>query len=135
MAERKNMTSLKNGKWNHQIATTEEVNEAVKEIKAMITKYHWEDKAVHPYSYTMNIMELVESDGWKNFKQYTFSSKQLIISEINGLINILNRWEELELEEKITIKFIVGKNVGAVKKVAKSIANEYAELNLAEILA
>ena len=129
------MTPLKNGKWNHQIATAEEVNKAVEEIKAIITKYHWEDNTVHPYSYTMNIMELVESDGWKNFKQYNFSSKQLIISEINGLIGILNQWEELELEEKITVKLITGKNIGTIKKVAKSIANDYVELGLAEILA
>lgn len=129
------MTILKNGKWNHQIATVEEVSAAIEEIRAMIAKYHWEDKTVHPYSYTMNIMELVESDGWKNFKQYTFSSKQLIISEINGLIGILNQWEELELEEKVTVKLIVGKNTGTIKKVAKSIADEYVEIGLAEILA
>ena len=122
------MNKLNNGKWNHQMATSAEVKKAVKEIKAMISKYHWEDKSVHPYSYSMNIMKLVESDGWKNYDQYTFSSKQQIISEINGLIHTLNIWEGLELEEKITLKL----NNGTIKEVAKSIADDYISLGLAK---
>lgn len=122
------MTKLNNGKWNHQVASVEEVKEAVDQIKALISKYHWEDKRVYISSHSSNIMKLVESDGWNNFKSYTFSSKQLIIGEINIVIDYINIWESKELEEKVTVKM----RNGEIKELAKSIADELIEIGLAE---
>lgn len=122
------MEKLRNGKWSHQKASAEEVAQVVEEIKAMIAKYGWEERTVRPYSYSMTLKELVESDGWNNFKHYNASSRQLIISEINGVIEMLNIWEAQESEEKVTVRLINGNEI----TYPKSVADELIEIGMAE---
>lgn len=121
------MTTLRNGKWNHQIATNEEVNQVIQEIENMINKYNWKERTLSPYSHRTNIMELVK--GWKLFSKCTFSSKQIIISEINGAIEILNAWEKYELEEKVKVILPNGKE----KEIGISLLEDYLELGAKRI--
>ena len=125
------MNKLRNGKWNHQIATAEEVKETVNEIKALVVKYHWEDKKMFdPYGHRTTVGKFL-SNGFEDFEQYTFSSKQILISELNGFIeHCINPWEKLENEPKVTVKLANGN----VKSVPKNIVDEYIELGIATLV-
>ena len=117
------MNTLKNGRFKEYMATTEEVIKTVKEIKALVTKYHWEDKKFFgPYGEKTTVGEFINNDGFKNFNQYSFSSKGILISELNGFIEYcINPWEKLENEPKIAVKNL---RTGIVKEYPKSIAEE-----------
>lgn len=86
------MEKLRNGKWREDMATTKEFNDTVSEIRAIVTKYNWQDEVVRLYSTVDRLGDLINSDGWRNFHMYTTSSKRILISEVNGLIDILNYW-------------------------------------------
>jgi len=124
------MNKLSNGKWSHQTATVGEVSEVISQIREMVSEYGWGDRTIRPYAYTMTVNDLIYSDGWNNFKQYTSSSKHLIISEINGLIDMLVHWEAIEKEEKITIRLTNGK----VITCSKSVADEFVEMECATLV-
>lgn len=125
------MNKLRNGKWNHQMATAEEVKETVNEIKTLVVKYHWEDKKMFdPYGHCTTVGKFL-SNGFEDFEQYTFSSKQILISELNGFIeHCINSWEKLENEPKVTVKLTNGN----VKSVPKSTVDDYIELGIATLV-
>lgn len=128
------MEKLRNGKWKTDIATKEEFNNAVAEIRAIVAKYNWQDKIIHPYAFATKIGDFINGDGWTNFHQYTFSSKQILIDEVNGLIDILNHWVELEEEEKIAVRIIGGNKDGQIEKLPKSFVAQFLECGMMELV-
>lgn len=121
---------LRAGKWNHQMATTEEVAEKVAEITAIVEKYGFGDTEIHPYSFGIKINDFLR--GFKDYGRCTTGSKHQMLAEINGFIPILNHWIEEEEEPKITIRLIRGKHTGEIREVAKSTAEDYIDLEMAE---
>lgn len=120
------MEKLKNGRY--QIASAEEVIKAVEEIEGYIEKYGWQDKVVKPYSTWIKLPEFIKP--FKDYERYTYSSKEVMLSELNGLIEYyINPWLKREAEPKITVKLITN---GKIKTVPKSIAESYFEMELAE---
>ena len=115
------LKELKNGKWAHQIATVEEVNEFVNEAKDMVKKYGWEERTVAPWGYAENVMKTI--DYIADFKSCTFSSKQMLITLANGLAKVMNTWEERELYG-ISIKSV---KTGKISKVEKDMVDFYLE--------
>ena len=85
------MEKLRNGKWDSDKATAEEMAKAVNEIRGYINKYNWNNKVVFPYGYGINIIEFL--DGFADYKYCTSSSKSIMIQELNGLIKIVNTWQ------------------------------------------
>lgn len=84
------LKKLDNGKWTP--ATSEEFAEAVQTIKEVVQAYGWWNKKVHPYGYGVKLEDLINSDAWTNFSDYTGASQHTIIAEVNGTIDILNSW-------------------------------------------
>lgn len=120
------------GKWNHQMATAEEMAAKVEEIREIVTKYGWLDTKIAPYGFGVRIEEFL---GWfKDYDRCTASSKHLHISEINGFIEILNHWLEREAEPKVTIRFLTGKKAGQTKEIPASDVEAYVEIGFAEIV-
>lgn len=120
------MEKLKNGRY--QIASAEEVIKAVEEIEGYIEKYGWQDKVVKPYNAWIKLPEFIKP--FKDYERYTYSSKEVMLSELNGLIEYyINPWLKREAEPKITVKLITN---GKIKTVPKSIAESYFEMELAE---
>ena len=116
------MEKVRNGKWKDDIATAEEFESAVTEIENVISRYGWGDRLIHPYGFAIKISKFIKN--WKDYESFSFSSKKIMISEINGLIDILNKWEEQENEPKIKVTF----QNGNVVSVPESFLEDYIDL-------
>ena len=121
---------LRTGKWANQLATAEEMAAKVQEIRGYVNKYGWENTNVHPYNYPINIVEFL--DGFADYRRCTHMSKQVMLAEINGLIEIINHWIEREEEPKVMIRFLTGKKAGQTKEIPESDVEDYIEIGLAE---
>ena len=97
-----------------------------------IVKYHWEDREVHPYGFAINVIGFLKPA--TEYSSYTSSSKGIILSELNGFIDILNEWIKQENEPKVTIRLLVGNKAGQVKVLPASVAADYLECEFAEIV-
>ena len=94
------MVELLNTKW--EIAAAEDVKKTLDEIKELIAKYKWENMNVYPYSYPINIVKFVNS--FEDYDNFTYSSKQIALDEINGLIkHCVNPWLEYENKPKVKV--------------------------------
>lgn len=122
------MKTLRNGKWNTDIATAAEVAEAVAELEAVIEKYGWQNRTIRIYSFSDKLMSLIER--WKEFSSYTFSSKQILISEINRTVEILTGWVKTAEEPKV--KVLSG---GRVMVLPQSVAEIAINCGAAELIA
>lgn len=78
-----------------------QVQSTVKAIRKLINKYNWQDRVIHPYSFGINVVKFL--DPFDDFMNYTYISKCQMIDELNGFINIVNKWIEQENEPKVTI--------------------------------
>lgn len=122
------MEKLRNGKWKTDIATKEEFYKVVNQVKEVVEKYNWGEKVIHPYSWGIKINDFV--NGWKDYERCTFSSKRILILEVNGLIDILEHWVKIEEEEKITVKLIGGNKDGEIKQFPKSFVEDFIDCGL-----
>lgn len=113
------MEKVRIGKWKDDIATAEEFESAVDEIKAKIEQYGWADRIVYPYGHAERVGDMVNT--WEGYANFTFSSKQIMLRELNWLIDILNKWEEQANEPKVKIMF----QNGNVVSVPESFVEDY----------
>lgn len=113
------MDKLKNGRWSHQRATSEDVYKTLDEMKAAVNTYGWENETLSPYGYGIKISELIKS--WEGFKQCTPSSKSIIIAEMNGAIDILNHWLALKAEPQVTVILLGGNQVTVAESTAREL--------------
>ena len=123
---------LRTGKWANQLATQEEVEDKVREIMVLVTKYGWENENIHPYGFPINVLKFLEK--YETYSLYTHSSKQILLAEINGAIDIFNMWAEQEEEPKVKVRLLTGRNAGKIKEIPASMVGYYVETDLAEIV-
>lgn len=126
------MEKLRSGKWN--MATSEEFAKAVEWVRETVRRYNWQDKVIRPYSFAEKVEDFIYSDGWTNYEQYTGSSRRLLISEVNGMIEILEHWIATEEEEKVTVRIIGGNKDGQIEQMPKSMVNMFLDSGLVEVL-
>ena len=88
----------------------------VKEGWRMVKAYNWYDKVVYPYSFPVKVTKLLHEIA--DYGKCTRSSQEYLNSLANGLGDILNHWEEFELEPDVDVVM----TTGDVKTVKKSIA-------------
>jgi len=120
------MVKLINNKW--EIAAAEDVKKTLDEIKELIAKYKWENMKVYPYSYPINIVEFVNS--FEDYERFTYDSKQVALSEINGLIeHCINPWLEYENKPKVKVWL---KKEGKFLKTTDEMADILIEAGLAD---
>ncbi len=86
----KMVTKLRNGRWSETRATAEEFNSKIAELKSIVSQYGFGDWIIRPYSFNMTVNEFLE--GYDDFDKCSFPSRGVMISEVNGFINILNKW-------------------------------------------
>lgn len=121
---------LRAGKWNHQMATAEEVAQKVEEMRAMVEKYGFGDYPCNPYSFNVKTSEFL---GWfEDYGRCTAGSRHQMLAEINGFIPILNHWIEQKEEPQVKIRLLRGNKAGTIKEVGKSLAEDYVDGDLAE---
>lgn len=86
----------------YEVAAAEDVKKTLDEIKELIAKYKWENMKVYPYSYPINIVDFVNS--FDEYDNFTYSSKQIALDEINGLIeHCVNPWLDYENKPKVKV--------------------------------
>lgn len=124
---------LKKIKWN-DIDRVGQVNEFVAEARRMIAEYGWENETVFPYSFPVKITDMI--DRLEDIWEYESSSKELIVAEVNGLVTIMNKWEEHEIADRngpqVTLRYIYGTHHGECVSMPERIAKELIEFGFAE---
>lgn len=121
------LEKLNTGKFQKDLATAEEVKGFVQKANEMVIKYHWQKRTVCPWGRPEKITRML--DYISDFPQSTFSTKQLLISLANGLADVLNNWERVELKSGLAIKFLSN---GEVVSVPREYAELYISLGIAE---
>lgn len=120
------MVKLINTKW--EVAAAKDVKRTLAEIKKLVKTHKWEDRKVYPYNYPINIVEFLEH--FEDYENFTKMSKQVALSEINGLIDhAINPWLEYEEKEKVVITL---KKDGSQIEVTEDIAEALIEAGAAE---
>lgn len=107
----------------NKIEKRADVAEFIKTAESMIVKYGWQDKTVHPYSYPMKVTKIIED--LKDYDKCTEGSKDYLIALANGLVPIMNSWEEYEHAEKITVRI---KKSGKITKITADDLEMFADL-------
>jgi hypothetical protein len=91
------------------------------------------DRVIHPYGFGIKLDEFLGGDGFRNYRAYTHSSKQILIAELNGFIDILNHWIAFDAEKKVTIRFVTGNKKGEKKDIPASCVQDYIDSGIAEL--
>ena len=81
-----------------------EVMNFVEKAEQMVKEYGWEDREVHPWRSPMKVTEILAY--CKDYDSCTYSTMNMLVSLINGLVPILNAWEEYELAPKSEVRTI-----------------------------
>lgn len=78
------------------------------EAVRMVEAYGWQERTVMPYSYPVRVTKILND--FAEFDRCTSGSKCYLIALVNGLVDILNAWEQQEQKPKA--RFLVnGKEV------------------------
>lgn len=114
-------------------STVAEVKQTVVEITNICNQYDFWNRYVYPYGWRMTVRELVQSDGWKNYEQYTKYSKSQIRLEINVAVDFLESWVKYQQEPTVRIYFRQGAKQGTVEEVKQSLAELFIQTEIAEL--
>ena len=120
------LEKLRNGKYANKIATADEVKSFVEEAERMVRIYGWEERDVFPWSVPEKVTKTIRYIA--DYPQCTFSSKQMLISLANGLVNVMNAWERTEIEGVL----VRVSKTGKIVKVMPEDAAMYVELGIGE---
>lgn len=124
--------ALRAGKWNHQMATAEEVKAKVEEIREQVERFGWGKWNIAPYGWTVSIEEFLT--WFDDYDRCTASSKHLHLSEINGFLPIINHWIEIEEAPKVKVRFLRGGKAGEVKEISSLIVEDYLDCGFVELV-
>ena len=77
----------------------------VDEAEKMIARYGWEERTVMPWAHiNLKVVQIVKD--CKDYDNCTSGSKDYLISLVNGLVPIMNSWEEYEHKPKAKVRII-----------------------------
>ena len=76
----------------------------IEEAEQMISKYGWEDRTVTPWGFELKVTKIIAD--CKDYDICTKGTQEYLVSLANGLMPILNAWEEHELAPKVTVRQI-----------------------------
>lgn len=94
---------------------SEEMANFVREAEEMVEKYGWQDRATYPYpNCPVKVTKIIED--CRDYSRCTSGTKEYLISLVNGLVPILNSWEEYELAPKVSVRI---KGTGKVVRILK----------------
>ena len=93
----------------------EEMQKLVAEATEMVERYGWQDKVTWPYPSCPTKVTKILAD-CRDYDRCTKGSKEYLVQLINGLVPILNSWEEYELAPKVSVRI---KGTGKVVRILK----------------
>ena len=103
--------------------------EKANEVIATCERYGFMEKKVMPYGFCQTVREFTRN--WKDFRQFTETSKAIMCDELRGFLPILEAWVKLEDEPKVMVYLT---NKGITKVYPKSIALELMDDELGVIV-
>ena len=103
-----------------------EMFELIDEAERMIAKYGWEERTVYPYSFPMKVTKIIAE--CKDFDICTSGTREYLVQLANGLVPILNAWEDHENRPKIDVRILA---TGKIVSVEKDIGMVFIEEGLA----
>ena len=93
----------------------EQMAEFVREAEAMVAKYGWEGRTVMPWEHcALKVTKIIED--CKDYHRCTRDSRDYLVELVNGLVPIMNVWEEHEKLPKIEVRI---KKSGKVIKITE----------------
>lgn len=103
--------------------TAEDMAAFLAEAERMITEYGWQDMSVHPYGYPVKVTKILKD--FRDFDICTKGTKEYLILLVNGLAEIMNAWEDYEMEPKVKILVLESEKVFEVSEdMAKMLIEE-----------
>lgn len=109
-----------NSGYSYVCATADQVEALADEMDQMVKRYGWQDRTTMPWpGVKMTVAEITKN--MREYRNCTKGSKLYLIDLANGLVDIMNAWEQQELEPKLTIRLL---NSGKVRQVGMELANE-----------
>lgn len=111
----------------------EDVAKKVEELRGYVNRYDWGDWEIHLYGYPVKVSKFL--DGFEDFARYTSSSRDIMRSEMNGFIKIINKWIEREEEPKAIVRYLEGKKKGKIETIPNSFAQDLYEIGFVEVIA
>ena len=97
--------------------------EKIKEVRKVCKEIDVNEVEVMPYNHKIKVKDLVD-DIDEGFRHCTYLSRQLLRSELNGLIDTLNCWIDTFNEPRVEVEYLEGHKVGQRRFVAESVADE-----------
>lgn len=112
-------------------STAEDLQNFIAEAERMIEAYGWSNRTVMPWpGCEIRVKTII--DDLKTFDIITRDSKEYFIDMVNGLAEIMNAWEEHELEPKVTVKSLKS---GKIMRISREFAEELAADGMVAIVA
>ena len=108
----------------------EQVENAVAAIDEVDKVLNVLEEKVAPYGYWFPMKEIVNN--LREYDRYSKYSQAVLVEELNGCIDIVNRKIELYHEKDVPVRLLFGKHTGEVMVYKESTAQEYIIMGLAE---
>lgn len=109
---------------------SKKVKAFVLEATEMVERWGWLGMVVHPYSNCpMKVTEIIQNVS--DYDLCTEGSKEYLVQLANGLVDILNAWEEYELQPKVKVRSLKG---GKIHEVTPDFAEILIKDGLAEAI-
>jgi len=100
----------------HEVTDIKSAYQFVKDGWAMVKKYNWYNKTVMPYSYEVKVTKILHEVA--DYGKCTKCSQSYLRSLANGLVDILNHWEEYENQEDVVVQLTDGRVMTVKREVA-----------------
>lgn len=109
-----------------------EVKEAVESIDRIDKELNVLNEKVAPYGNCVPMSEIV--DNARRWNDFSDCSRDVVIEELNGCIDIINNKIRLHNEKDVKVKIIMGKDTGEVKVLKESIAKDFIDCGVAVLV-
>ena len=106
-----------------------EINQILRDIEEVDKELDVMNMKVHPYGYAIPFRDIFKN--LKDWRNYSSSSRSILIAEMNGCIDIINNRIDLYNEDDVQVKVLEGKYAGKIRVYKKSIAQEFIEVGFA----
>ena len=127
------LAKVENKRFYDRQTKAEEIRNTLVAIRKVDEVIHVLDEKVMPYHTWIPMREIIDKmDDWE---KYSHSSRSIMISELNGCIEIINDSIRLYYEKDVEVRYLRGKKAGTTKVVKESVAEELVAIELAEYVA
>lgn len=105
------------------------MKEFVEEARRMVEQYGWQKMTVTPYGFNEKVTVML--DRMADYEKYEKHSQNLLRQEANGLVRILNKWEEYENCPKVRVRVL---RTGKITEVPQEDVDVFVAAKICELV-